>query len=81
MLYTPLPKCFIAQAIINTYHHYIIYKVTKSEGIQACRHTLDTIFKEQYHHHIVIEKPFLTKAYKQAHLAWALVHRNWPPWI
>ena len=35
--------------------------------------------KEQYHRRVVIEKPLLTEAYKQARLVWALVHYNWPP--
>ena len=35
--------------------------------------------KKQYHRRVVIEKPLLTKAYKQTRLIWALVYRNWPP--
>ena len=60
----------------------IYEEIAELEGIQACRRTLKAAFKkEQYHRRIATEKPLLTEAHKQAHLAWALVLRNWPPWI
>ena len=83
MLNTPLRKRLITRATINAYHRRMIYEeIAELEGIQACRRTLKAAFeKEQYHRRVATEKPLLTEAHKQARLAWALVHRDWPPWM
>ena len=81
MLNIPLRKRLVARTIIDAYHRRMIYEeIAELEGIQACRRTLNATFeKEQYHRRVATEKPLLTKAHKQARLAWALVHHNWPP--
>jgi hypothetical protein len=81
ILDTPIRRRLVARATINAFHRRLpLEEIAQMEGIEACRRTLITAFeKEQYHRCVVTEKPLLTEAYKQARLAWALLHRNWPP--